>query len=60
MQTIQPKIPGKKLNGKKTSGKNFPKIWVFGARSSSVLEYLEDAVPLATGKLPKIHTGRFG
>ena len=43
MQTIQPKIPGGKLNGKKISGKNFPKICVFVARSSS-----EDAVPLAT------------
>ena len=53
MQTIQPKIPGGKLNGKKISGKNFPKIWVFVARSSSVLEYLEDAVPLATGSCRK-------
>ena len=53
MQTIQPKILGGKLNGKKISGKNFPKIWVFVARSSSVLEYLEDAVPLATGSCRK-------
>ena len=53
MQTIQPKIPGGKLNGKKTCGKNFPKIWVFVARSSSVLEYLEDAVPPATGSCRK-------
>ena len=31
MRTIQPKIleiPGAKLNGKKTSGKKFSKIWV--------------------------------
>ena len=50
---FQQKIPGEKLNAKKTSGKNFPKIWVFVARSSSVLEYLKDAVPLATGSCRK-------
>ena len=37
MRTIQPKlleIPGAKLNGKKTSGKKFPKIWGYLARLS--------------------------
>ena len=37
MRTIQPKlleIPGANLNGKKTSGKKFPKIWGYLARLS--------------------------
>ena len=52
MRTIQPKlleIPGAKLNGKKTSGKKFPKIWGYLARLSGYLEILENAVPPATG-----------
>ena len=52
MRTIQPKIleiPGAKLNGKKTYGTKFSKIWVYLARLSSLLEFLENAVPFATG-----------
>ena len=52
MRTIQPKIleiPGAKLNGKKTSGKKFSKIWVYLAWLSSFLEILENAVAFATG-----------
>ena len=38
---------------RKLPGKIFQKFWVFVARSSFVLEYLEDAVPLATGSCRK-------
>ena len=51
MRTIQPKIPeiaGAKLNGKKTAGKNFSKIWENLARLSSF-----DAFPFATGSCRK-------
>ena len=40
MRTIQPKIleiPGAKLNGKKTSGKKFPKICIYLARLSGCI-----------------------
>ena len=43
MPTIQPKIletPGAKLNGKKISGENISKIWVYLARLSPFLEIL--------------------
>ena len=43
MPTIQPKIletPGAKLNGKKISGENISKIWVYLARLSPCLEIL--------------------
>ena len=35
IQTIILEIPGAKLNGKKTSGKKVPKIWLYLARLSS-------------------------
>ena len=44
---------GRKVEWKENLRENFPKIWVFVARSSSVLEYLNDAVPLATGSCRK-------
>ena len=50
MRTIQPKILeilGAKLNGKKTSGETFSKIWVLLARFSSFLEILENALFLS-------------
>ena len=56
IRTIQPKIqeiPRQKLNGKKTSGRKFSKIWVYLARLSSFLEILENAVPFTTGSCRK-------
>ena len=56
MRTIQLKIleiPRAKLNGKKTSGNEFLKIWVYLARLSSVLEIFENVVPFATGNCRK-------
>ena len=41
-------IPGAKLDGKKTSGKNFSNIWVYLARLSSFLEIFKKAVPFTT------------
>ena len=61
MRTIQPKILeilGAKLNGKKTSGETFSKIWVLLARFSSFLEILENALFLSL--LLRIQTKRFG
>ena len=47
-------IPGAKLNGKKTFGKKFPKIWVHLARLASLsLEILENTVPFTTGSCLK-------
>ena len=56
MRTIQGKIleiPGEKLNGKKTSRKTFPTIWVNLARLLSFLEILENVVTFATGSCRK-------
>ena len=56
MRTIQGKIleiPGEKLNGKKTSRKTFPTIWVNLARLPSFLEILENVVTFATGSCRK-------
>ena len=56
MRTIQAKIleiPGEKLNGKKTSRKTFPTIWVNLARLPSFLEILENVVTFATGSCRK-------
>ena len=47
MRIIQPrvlKILGAKLNGKKSSGKKFLKIWVYHAKWSFLSESLENAV----------------
>ena len=47
MRIIQPrvlKILGAKLNGKKSSGKKFLKIWVYDAKWSFFSEILENAV----------------
>ena len=47
MRIIQPrvlKILGAKLNGKKSSGKKFLKIWVYHAKWSFLSEILENAV----------------
>ena len=47
MRIIQPrvlKILGAKLNGKKSSGKKFFKIWVYHAKWSFLSEILENAV----------------
>ena len=41
------------MNGKKTSGKKFSKIWVYLARLSSFWEILENAVPFTTGSCRK-------
>ena len=41
------------MNGKKSSVKNFYKIWVYLARLSSVLEVLKNTVPFATGSCRK-------
>ena len=46
-------IPGAKLNGKKSSVKNFSRIWVYLARLSSFLEVLKNTVPFATGSVQK-------
>ena len=56
MRTIQAKIleiPGEKLNGKKTSRKTFPTIWVNLAGLPSFLEILENVVTFATGSCRK-------
>ena len=47
MRIIQPrvlKILGAKLNGKKSSGKKFLKIWVYHAKWSFLSESLENAL----------------
>ena len=46
-------IPGAKLNGKKSSVKNFSRIWVYLPRLSSFLEVLKNTVPFATGSCRK-------
>ena len=59
MRTIQPKIPGipgAKLNGKKTPGKNLSKIGENLARLSSFVEILENAFPFTTGSCRKFKT----
>ena len=65
--SYQPKIleilgATKKLNGTKTFGKKFPKIWVHPREVVLLLKILENAVPLIRSeywKLPKIQTGLF-
>ena len=41
------------MNGRKSSVKNFSKIWVYLARFSPVLEVLKNTVPFATGSCRK-------
>ena len=63
MRTIQAKIleiPGEKLNGKKTSKKTFPTIWVNLARLPSFFRNFRKCCYIRYWKLPKIQTGYFG
>ena len=63
MRTIQqkiPQIPGAKLNGKKTPGKKFSKIWENLARLSSFMEILENAFPFTTGSCRKFKADVLG
>ena len=49
-----PEIPGEKLNGKKTSGKKFPKFWYTSRGCLFWGEILVNSVPFATGRCRKL------
>ena len=58
--TIQPIIPGAKMNGKKTSRKKILKIWLYLMKFVLLIGNFGKCCSICYWKLTKIQSGRFG